>query len=238
MKSPHSAIALCLTLGLVSSSLVILSRLEQSASAAPRSTTGKPGRTEPGGRRGNNCVIGDIQPTALVPTVQGQTAARGLTQRPHPDFFVYLPKSTAQTAEFVVTDDNAFPLYKTILPLTGKAGVLRLRLPASEPPLAVGKNYRWMVALICNPEARSQDIGTSAWVQRRPDDASLSQRLQRATPQERLKLYGNAGLWQDLLSQLADLRQAQPTDASLATEWSTLLQDVGLPQVSDAPLLR
>ena len=53
-----------------------------------------------------------------------------------------------------------------------------------------------------------------------------------ATPRQRVALYAQAGIWQDALTTLGELRVRQRQDAALATDWKDLLDSVGLDNIS------
>jgi hypothetical protein len=67
-------------------------------------------------------------------------------------------------------------------------------------------------------------------------DPTLAQRLQRATPQERVAIYAKAQLWYEALGTLAELRRDRPNDSVLADAWSQLLDSVELNKISSEPL--
>jgi hypothetical protein len=59
-------------------------------------------------------------------------------------------------------------------------------------------------------------------------DPTLAQRIQQATPKDRVALYANAGLWYETVATLVELRRARPNDNELAQAWNKLLNSVGL----------
>ncbi len=191
---------------------------------------GLPGRREGGGTRGG-CLTQQPSLTALMPE-----SNLGLTVAAHPSFFWYVPQTAATVAEFVLLDANNTELYKAQVPLT-QAGIVQFTLPDSAPPLQVNQSYRWFFALVCEPLDRSADIFTSGWVKRVEDDPGLTQALVVATPAVQPGLYNQAGLWYDALATLAALRQIQPQNPALASQWQSLLESVGLSQIADRPLL-
>jgi Domain of Unknown Function (DUF928) len=54
---------------------------------------------------------------------------------------------------------------------------------------------------------------------------------------EQAKMYGEAGLWHDLLSTLALMRIENPNDAQSVEHWSEVLKSVGLDDVAEAALI-
>lgn len=202
---------------------------------------GVPGRREGGGTRDPYaCVQGN--PARLM-AIMPETNL-GLTNAAHPRFFWYSPKTRAKFAEFTLTKANEatpadkFPVFTTTFSITGTPGVVSLSIPTLIPPLAVGQDYRWSLALICNPENRKQDIKVDGWIQRIAPDADLAGKLAKATPGDRPLLYASSGVWFDTLTTLAELRCANPQDAALAGSWAQLMQSVKLGTIADQPLVQ
>jgi hypothetical protein len=65
---------------------------------------------------------------------------------------------------------------------------------------------------------------------------SLSQQLATATPEEQPQIYAQAGIWYEALATLVKLRQDQPQNPALISQWETLLASVGLEQIADQPI--
>lgn len=226
----------------VGASLAVLLSLAPLAAMAvefnpPR--RGLPGRREGGGTRDPRaCVKGNPgRLYAMLPDTN-----LGLTTAAYPRFFWYVPETNASTAEFSLhtvdgQQKDQTILYRSNFQITGKPGVTSLAIPngAAVPPLEVGRDYRWRVSLICDPNNRSRDIKVEGWVSRVVPDGSLAQQLRGADPQTRVKLYATQGYWFDTIATLADLRCTRPQDATLASSWSTLLKSVKLSAIADQP---
>lgn len=212
---------------------------------------GLPGRREGGGTRGG-CVTHQPSLTALTP----QTGY-GLTTRSHPTWFWYVPPTTAQSAEFVLFDQEDNEIYTQAIELTGDAGIIQLTLPdsntsASNTPnsnapdpatsdsaagLEVGQNYHWYFALICDAEDRSGDVTTEGWIQRIEPDAALTTKLEAATAIERPSIYAASGVWYDAIDEVVELRQTEPRQGGVQTQWQNLLKSVELQSLSNSPFL-
>jgi hypothetical protein len=203
---------------------------------------GLPGRREGAGTRDAIVCIQASPPqlTAILPETN-----LGLTTAAYPRFFWFAPKSKARFVEFTLSEVNEqredqMPVYKTIFNITGMPGVASLSLPsnAAIPPLVVGRDYHWSVALICNPNDRTRDIKVDGWVQRVAPDARLTNQLAKATPVDHVSLYASNGLWFDTLMTLADQRCTSPKDAALISSWAALLKSVQLAAIAEQPLLQ
>lgn len=203
---------------------------------------GIPGRRLGGGTRDPlACVQGKPSYlTALLPQTN-----LGLTTDDYPRFFWFVPKTKAKLAEFTLYEgDEQTPdrslIYKTTFSIAGTPGVASLTLPtnANIPPLQVGKDYHWSVALVCNPAQPESNIQIDGWVQRVALDPSLSARLTKASARDRVLLYAQNGLWFNTLTSLAEMRCARPNDADLTESWTTLMKSVKLEAIAEQPLIQ
>ncbi len=210
-------------------------------------------RGAPRDRRGagtrGNCPVATKPLTALVPLVsetanQKQvttgTASRqyvlGLTTAEHPIFWFYVPyiPKNINSVKFVLLDEQNNSLTKEPIPITlsNTPGVIRVSVPTTEKPLEIGQYYHWYFLMDCNPQSRSEDIAVEGLVQRIVPKDELTRRLQTATPRQRVALYAQAGIWQDAVTILGELRARQRQDTALATDWKDLLESVGLENIS------
>lgn len=200
---------------------------------------GLPGRREGGGTRGG-CVLSQPPLTALMPQTNF-----GVTTQAHPSLFWYVPQTTATAAELELRNEQEATVYTTQIPLTGKPGIIQVKLPenSSAAALEVGKTYHWYFSLICNPQDRSGDVITEGWIERSAPDAALIRQLaavEADSPAKRLHqqatLYAASGIWYDALSTLAELQSVQPHDPTTLQSWKRLLTSVELGKFSDQPL--
>ena len=206
---------------------------DTSAPAPPSGSTSypapPPGRGE-GGRAEPSCN----QQSKIPLTVLMPTSNVGTTVAANPTFFWYVPKTTAETAEFVIVDNNRNDVYRTTFALSGTPGVVQLHLPATVS-LKVGKNYLWQFEIICNPLNRQTKDKkyVQGLVQRVEMKPTLKTQLDYATtPLQKAKLYAEAGIWHESLTILAQVRSYRPT------EWEELLKSVGLDAVALAPFVK
>lgn len=222
-----------LTIGLSLGPTSALAQFVPPNRGAPRSTAG-------GATRSGTCKPNTEEAkrdksvlTALVPP--GKLGKFGMTTEGRPSFFVYLPPTTAQAAEFTLKDADEKDIYRTIIPLTGQTGVVSFKLPADAPELEVGKDYLWFFNVICSKEDRLRDDFVAAWIYRAEPNNTLTTALKSAAPRQRPSIFAQAGIWQDSLAALTDLRRTNPGDPTLADEWSKLLKSAGLGQITGGP---
>ena len=182
------------------------------------------GRTSGGGTRGDSCVIEKtIGLTALMP---GDNV--GTTATTEPTLFVYVPKNTAESAELVVIDEEGNPVYSNTFAISNAYGIVKVDLP-KDAGLTSGKEYIWQFALVCDLSDRAADKYVQGMLKPVELTNELQSRLREATPLKQAQLYAEAGIWNETLITLADLRDSNPT------EWEELLDSVGLREISSEP---
>jgi Domain of Unknown Function (DUF928) len=199
------------------------------------------GRVRGGARRGL-CPATNPQFTALVPFTQPAPSVMhvwGLTTTERPTLWFYVPfgKNSAYPAEFILQDEEANPIYKSAIALPQQPGVISVSLPASVPPLAVGKRYRWFFNVYCEPQQQAPPLYVEGVVQRVNLSPAVVQQLQTAQPRQKVAIYAENGIWYEAINTLAELRQKNPQDVSLQTQWQDLLEGIGLGDVAKVAIV-
>ncbi|MEQ9235474.1 DUF928 domain-containing protein [Coleofasciculus sp. E2-BRE-01] len=216
---------------------------------SPR-TEGEPQESGTLGTRGG-CGSEEFLSPSLTPltpnTVQGLTENQDtvdehptLTVSDHPSFFVYVPKTSATTGEFILTNQQGTEeIYYTSVALPETPGIIRVKLPTNLDPLEVNQLYQWSFSLKCNNESAAGNPTVIGWIERTEPNPALKKDLDKVKPLELAALYGNYGVWHELLTTLVDLRQSHPEDANLTMMWENLLksESVKLEKISQAPLV-
>lgn len=192
----------------------------------PSQNRGAPGRTVGGGTRSPSCTDrNDTFLTALMPE-----SNLGFTVSANPTFFFYVPKNTAELAEFTVLDEESKQIYQTTFALANTPGVIKVQLPQTVS-LEIGKTYQWKFAIICDYQDRDQDEvvwGDSQRVELSPD---LKTNLKQILLLQQAKLYAQRQIWHETLAILAQLHSSNPR------EWEELLDSVGLEEIAQKPLV-
>ncbi|MBD2180408.1 DUF928 domain-containing protein [Planktothrix sp. FACHB-1355] len=194
------------------------------AGGASRSPDGK---VCPQDAKANTPWIAPLMPT----TTQAKTAAK------HPTLFVYMPETSARKVFFTLRDETKKNIYRTMLTITGQAGIVSIKIPDEAPELETGKNYKWYFVVVCGNTVRPDSPGVEGEIRRVEPNPELNSQIQKATPVERAALYNNEGLWYDTIATVAELKRSQPQDTKITTMWEELLKSVGLEAVSKQPLL-
>ncbi len=129
----------------------------------------------------------------------------GHTSASHPTFTWYVPDQKSYPLELTLFEEGPTgrgPLVRKMATLSSTPGIMHYALDQTQPGLAVGKIYRWQVAMLCNPNRPSEDVWTEARVQRVELPAALSQALAKTSDRhQRSDLFANAGFWYDALAE-------------------------------------
>lgn len=188
-----------------------------------------------GGVRGN-CMAEQVDMKALVPNSQ-----IGLTLVQNPTFFVRLSKTTAKQAKFTLinVNDNSATYEKTF-PVTSTGGVISFTLPADAGALKANQEYHWGLQLLCENADGDQGANpiVDGAIKRVEPNATLASQLRSASLSDRVTLYAENGYWYDTIKTLADLRAANPKDPTLTDNWSQLLNQAGLQEIAQDPLIQ
>ncbi|PAX48934.1 hypothetical protein CK510_28190 [Brunnivagina elsteri CCALA 953] len=171
----------------------------------------------------------DIALTALSP---GKHI--GLSQLQRPVFFVHLPQTGAQSAEFSLFDKEMNGIYQQNIPITNQAGLINIQLPKDAPSLVPNKTYYWSFAIACNPSDRTEDLVVGGWVEYTPLSHLIQEKLAASTVIERASLYAKQGFWYDAVATIIELQNLQPNNPQLSQSWNELLTSVGLTVVATA----
>ena len=200
----------------------------------------------------DNCPAVKTALTALVPLQEEHRVSKqtdkpisgivgGLTTSERPTFWFYVPytQDLTATTEFILQDSAGNDIYRNAIALPPKPSVIGVSLP-SNASLQVGKTYRWYLKVRCNQQqTASVPIYVEGDIQRVNLDSRVMQQSEAAVDlQQKVAIYAANGIWFDSLTMLAQMRQKNPNDASLAWDWQSLLQSVNLDNVATAPLVK
>lgn len=202
--------------------------------------------TTPGGTRSCNLTTASKEEqqskpplTALVPTV-----LEGKTHSLHPTLLVYLPYESVNVAaiEFRLANfqDMKNSLYKTTLPIQVTPGIHSITIP-NEIALERGERYYWMIDVICRQEnqenlTNGENVSGAITLETNELDSTFIETLEKASPLERVQIYGQQGWWYDVMANLAKLRCEFPNDPQIDLAWTTLLEKEGLEDLTEIPI--
>ncbi len=189
--------------------------------------------TKPGATRDQCFTSENIKPlTALIPKSEKQLE---LTISPHPSLLIYFPPSEAQTADFVIYNNNTNQLvYKITLNLPKTGGILMITLAKNSPELQTEIPYRWTVQVNC-PGSNPPFI--QGLIQRNIPTPELTQKLAETPTNQHWLIYSKAGIWHDAIANLAEQLRQNPNDPQLKQSWQKLLNEVELNLIVNEPLI-
>jgi Domain of Unknown Function (DUF928) len=194
---------------------------------------GAPGRRADGGSR-SECSVLDKGIIALIPATN-----IGLTISERPTFWFYIPYSASvnNSGKFQLLSEQDV-VYETNIQIVGTPGIIGINLPKDSQKLETNKKYRWIFSYNCNKEAPvGGNLSVNGSVERVPIARGLKKKLESAkTPEEKIALYAENGLWYDLLAVLVSERQLNPQNVQLENAWKDLLEQT--PEVQLNVLVR
>ena len=179
---------------------------------------GKPRRRVGGGRRGTASELPKV--FTLVPDHVGLTVSE------QPLLYWYLSADDPGAVAFELTlidGESIDPLVDTRISPPSQAGLQRIDLSEYGVPLALGQEYQWSVALVLNGAERSLDVVSTGWIERVTPSEALQASLEQTPPEQRAAVYGEAGIWYEMLASLVGQLPAARTDLE------HLLEQVDLP---------
>lgn len=186
-------------------------------------------RTNGTGARGTCNQSGRIEVLPLVPKEHvGQTVSK------RPTFLAYV--GGAKSVEFTLIEPGVVKplIVQTVEP--NAQGLVRVDLPETTPDLAVGKDYRWSVSVICNPNRRSNDVYAQSWIQRVEPSTQLTQKVTRVeSKQEQARIFAESGFWYDAIATLTRASQANPGNLDIRSDFAALLDQEELNSRTFAP---
>ncbi|MEG3901514.1 DUF928 domain-containing protein [Microcoleus sp. B4-C5] len=178
------------------------------AQYTPPENPSKPKETGTNTTRGGSCEANSsARLTALVPFSHvGQTISG------HPTFTWFVPDRTSRPLQLRLFARSGQLLYRT--EIQSQPGIMSVALPSNGPQLSIGQSYQWQVVLVCDPNVPSRNVVAAAEIQVVAPAASLQTQLAAAqTPQQRIDLYAESGLWYDAI---AEARKASETSQNQA----------------------
>jgi len=188
---------------------------------------GAPSRRVGGSSRGAS----DKLPTVMV-LVPDHV---GLTVSDTPALYWYLSKPTAVRIEVTLVDDRGeAPLIEFAVAKAAGPAVHRIDLARRAVHLKPGIEYQWSVAVVPNPNERSNDVMAGGVLMRVEEPATVAARRKAGASKEEIaRLLAAEGIWYDSIALYSELIEAQPADRKLRAARAALLEQVGLKEVAD-----
>lgn len=255
------AIPLAFVVTLISNPLPVSAQLVESASSLYSARihlaqlkfpdNGAPTGRRKGGTSRDGCITPNTPLTALVPgeetSVQVGTSFNyrsksflASTVAEHPTFWFYVPDLpvSLSSSEFVLQDESEQDVYRTILTLPQKPGVISISLPKSPLySLEINQKYHWYLKVNCDQVQKTGGyFYVDGWVQRVALTPTLERQLNTAKSRQYV-VYAAHNIWYDALTNLAELRRTDSQNTVLAQDWTNLLKAVGLQDLGQEPIV-
>jgi hypothetical protein len=181
------------------------------SSGAPKTTTGA-------ATRDRNCLSKETLP--ILPQ-----SNYGLTISNRPELLIFKSKTSAKQIFLSFESEDGQDFYQTFLPLPSENGLVSINFPNDAPELVVNKKYKWTIAFICGKVLKPDSPTISGWIQHIPKSQMLATKLKAAKPMDRVLLYGENGIWYDMINELHQIQKLSPNDQTISKAWDKLLKD-------------
>lgn len=173
-------------------------------------------------------------------TESSEDAPVDLTVSAHPTILVRVPDLPGATLTVTLQNEDATAeLYATQVELTGnEKGIVGIQVPTDVAPMEVGQKYAWqaMISASCGAGLGNFRLSTGSWLERVEPDSQLAT-VDQLPLRDRPNIYASAGIWQETVSTLAELRLQEPNDGQLNESWSSVMESVGLDALAADPIL-
>ena len=182
--------------------------------------------------------------TALVPGAKSAGKEKSffaLTVSQYPSIWLFIPQlgDRMKFGEFVLQDNDGNDVLRERMTLPRQAGVISISLPQN-PQYALKENhkYQWYFQVYCgDPQIQRGYVYVDAWLQRVAPTPNLQQQLKTAK-ESKYAVYSQNNLWYDAITNLAKLRDRNPSSKQLAQDWANLLKSVDLEELVDMPIIK
>lgn len=198
----------------------------------PPADQGTPEQTSSGASR-----VGDEGERALCSSVVPLVPDTGVgfTSEEQLSLFVYAPEGAATEAKLSVESVDGSEEFDAFVQLPAPGNVGKVALPDTLPALKTGERYFWSLVLMCNGDLRP-DSPVVTGVVNKVASVLEAESTVALSMTEKAAVYGEAGLWYDLVTTMAELRMENPGNVQITEDWMSILTSVGLEVVADKPL--
>lgn len=203
----------------------------------PPSEAERPENTDSAASRQNRQCLTDTAREQPELTTSKQTVTPivpegnyGLTLTARPNFWLYLPRTSAKQIILTIREEGLNPHWQQSVDLTGEAGIVGIPLADDAPILEVGKIYQWAAILVCNERPHPNDPVVTSWIKR------IENRVESGSQTELDKAadYAREGIWYDALNILVAEKSATDNWQNI---WFEYLQSGGLEAIADEPII-
>lgn len=153
----------------------------------------------------------------------------GLTTKEQPTLYWYVSEAVPARLEVTLINDVSIePELEQVVATPGHAGIQSIDLGNTETRLEPGKEYRWFVSVVSDPERRSTDVIASGTIQRIKPNEAFKDEIAGADEYALAGIYAKQGVWYDAIDSLTRMIDKLPADTVLQHQRTVLLEQVGL----------
>ncbi len=157
----------------------------------------------------------------------------GYTVQARPTIYWYVSETITNPVEITITgtgslEEAAVPLLEITLQAPIKQGIHALRLEEHEMSLKPDVEYQWFVAVVKNPDQRSDDLIAGGSIKRVAATQDVQVKLNESGQAMRAAIYAESGIWYDAIDQLSKQIVSNPANRDLHEQRAALLEQVGL----------
>lgn len=205
------------------------------------SRQGLPGRRIGGGTRTDSIFRHEGEALLALTAPEPLT----ITTAAYPEMLFHIPEmKTDNSAEFVLLDASGEVIYEKVFVAERASDIISVDTADIEgaSPIGLDEDYEWYFSLVPDAADRANDVvvhgsirrvDPSEWLSQQSSDAQIGERIAIADPLSQAQiLYKEANLWHDAALLLNELRQNQPEDSAIASEWSQLLDAAKLSNIA------
>ncbi len=211
---------------------------------------GAPSNRGDGASRNDFCGLPE-KPVAITPQYREVSVSESgnsvpkyfvLTQTsdPKPTFGLHLPLGQQDIADLQLTlfveDTAGNPVYDLPIAAPDQAGIITFKPGPSQPNLQAGQRYNWAIEIeaLCSTDGSEQPkfIALTGQIEHR----AMFPENTITTSEDYAIIAAERGFWPDAMSTVADLHRANRSDEQHIADWTTMLEDIGLEQLTTATL--
>ncbi len=157
----------------------------------------------------------------------------GYTVQARPTIYWYVSETITNPVEITITgtgslEEAAVPLLEITLQAPIMQGIHALRLEEHELSLKPDVEYQWFVAVVKNPDQRSDDLIAGGSIKRVAATQDVQVKLNESGQAMRAAIYAESGIWYDAIDQLSKQIVSNPANRDLHEQRAALLEQVGL----------
>lgn len=152
----------------------------------------------------------------------------GYTLKARPSLLVYIPYQSIEKNKLEIElrlSENE--IKKIVIEAPKKAGVVYIPFPSELPSLAENEPYRWILTYICKTPEGSETVSVSGGIERIPTSQGnkISQTIKSANFEDKIRIYGEYGIWYDLIDEIAQKIISDPQNKEISNLWKDLLSE-------------